>query len=357
MNIINYTKISNEEWDYVINNSDLGWFWHKRDYIDFLFEINKTRKVKDLSFGIYDDDKLIAVCPMYIDKVNDIKKLGFYNEPTPFMAMKSGLSVSTKKKAYLTYFQHIENLAYKNQVTFIELRIPPLSNYCSKDSQVFNPLIKYSFTNIPVLTQIIDLKQSEDILWNNISKGHKANIKVANKIYKINYWDSSNLSKKTFYKYENLHEQAMGRKVRSNKSFEMFFNWVIKGDAILLEASLDEISIGYVYIIIYKKRAYYASGCRDNNKLYQSPSHLLIWESIKYLKKNNVEYLEMGTQHFGPSWHYNSTKKEINISNYKRSFGGFTKNVYVSEKFFNTPELKKMLIDRSKNFWRVNQHG
>ena len=98
MYIINYKKISSNSWNNIIDNSDFSWFWHKRDYIDFLFEINKTRKVKDLSFGIYDDDKLIAVCPMYIDKVDDFIKLGFYNEPTPFMAMINGLSLGKQKK-------------------------------------------------------------------------------------------------------------------------------------------------------------------------------------------------------------------------------------------------------------------
>ena len=53
-------------------------------------------------------------------------------------------------------------------------------------------------------------------------------------------------------------------------------------------------------------------------------SHGIIWSAIKYAKGLGCKYFEMGLQNFPDVGKSTPTQKELGISEFKRSFGGFT---------------------------------
>ena len=98
---------------------------------------------------------------------------------------------------------------------------------------------------------------------------------------------------------------------------------------------MKERFVGFSYFIKYKNNVYYGSACNDPEFEKISIGHLIQWNAIKWMKEKGVIYYEIGFQKFFNELTEPSTDKEINISFYKKSFGGFTIPVFRGEKYYD----------------------
>lgn len=347
MEVVSFTEIGDAAWHDALNVSDDAWFWHTRLYSNFLLEINKARGVHDKSFALVDKSRIVAVCPLYLDEVDGTPQLGCGDEPVPFPSLAKSLQPSVRESVLEYYFSVIARIAKLHHAAYIRLRVSPLCrNHIENSSQPLNPLVRYGFLDIPISTQVIDLQQDEKSLWAGVRKGHRYDIRRAEKVCKTTFWSRETITVEVFSRYQQLHEKDAGRITRSQRSFDIMIEWIKAGHAALAESTYDGSSVAFALIVLFADGAFYGSACKDSEVLDLNASHMLQWHTILWLKASGYKYYDMGLQYFSPQWSYVPSEKEISISKYKRGFGGSTITVHSGEHFFLVGSLINSLENR-----------
>lgn len=165
-------------------------------------------------------------------------------------------------------------------------------------------LLKQGYTAKPCYTQAIDLTKTVEELHADLRKSYKS---LVNKEQVHNC---------TIKPLKDLHLRLKGR-TRPDITWEIQERMRISGQAFVLASG----KVGMVTLdanaaaLIYYNRvwAYYASGCSEGK------SHHILWAAILRAKEFGCKWFEMGEQKFS------GDEKEVNISKFKRGFGGETK--------------------------------
>lgn len=159
-------------------------------------------------------------------------------------------------------------------------------------------LLRHRHKARPYYTQIIDLTKSEEELHANLRKSYKSLVS-----------NTDNIKPTSIYEYQNIHERVKGKK-RSQDTWEIMSNinymCCVKQNA-------------GVMIIINGECAYYMSAAGDN-------THSILWYLIRESKKYGCKLFELGEQIFS------GNEKLVNISKFKRGFGGTTQTRLILEK-------------------------
>lgn len=329
MKIKNFT-LDNPRWDKFCLESDDCWFYHTSHFIKYTLEYG-GKGSENLSFYIEDGNhEIIAIIPLIRHK----KQFIFSGTYAPAPALRNGLSNKLSKKLLSQIFSEIDRLAEINEIENCLISLTPLAKNNSKKFN-YNYLMKYGFENISLNTQIIDLNKDEKILWGDIKKSHRYEIKNGESKFKFSIALPNSKNDKLFYEFKNLHFLSAGRMTRSELTWELQKSWIENGNGILINAYLDDVPVGGIYTILYKNGGYY--GFSANHPDYDqkfSISHSIQWEIIKWLKFNRFRYYDLGIQFFSEQPYSHPTPKEIDISLFKRHFGGYTTSFYIGIKRF-----------------------
>lgn len=149
----------------------------------------------------------------------------------------------------------------------------------------------------PYLTQIINLRKTEEELHSHIRKSYKS---LCNK---------GDIEFSVIQVLKEVHREMHGEATRNDETWKLQDKMVSAGTAFVLADKAETCAALFYY---NKHTAYYAcSASRDNGK-----THPLIWEAIKILKAKGVKSLELGEQN------YYGHQKNVNISRFKSGFGG-----------------------------------
>ena len=76
----------------------------------------------------------------------------------------------------------------------------------------------------------------------------------------------------------------------------------------------------------------------------------MIYEAIKKYKNDRYNYLDLGVISYGPQLHYLPSKKNFNISVFKRGFKGKNYPFVIFEKFYSKKIFKDLQTERLENF-------
>lgn len=306
-------------WNEFCLESDDCWFFHTLDYMEYILEYGGTDS-EMLSFYIEDGNKdILALCPLIRHK----DKLLFSGATGPNPALRNRLSEPLSKKLLRQIFFEIDNIAKERNLIECEMSLTPLAKN-NLTPYTYNYLMKYGFENISLNTQILDLEKDLSTLWGDIKKSHRNAIKKG--LETFNFFISKPFENdiNTFKNLKNLHYIAAGRKTRSDRTWEIQYNWKLNGNYIIIIAFLDDTPVGGIGTTIYKNCAFYGLSANHPDYEQYQISHSVQWELIKWLKYNRFKYYELGIQQFSDQIYDKPTQKYINISLFKRHFGGYT---------------------------------
>jgi len=181
----------------------------------------------------------------------------------------------------------------------------------------------YGYTGTVFDTHVIDLTPSVEALWRDARKGHKSAIKAGQKAFTIEHW-AGQITDDQFRRYQELHALAAGRVTRSQSTFDTMRDWIRNGQGLLAGARQGERWIGFVYMLMHQRGAFYASACNYPDTSSRLPvGHALLWEAILRCRERGIELLEMGLQTHAPPQAQGAQDKLVTISLFKRGFGGF----------------------------------
>lgn len=182
-------------------------------------------------------------------------------------------------------------------------------------------LLKQDLVPKPYYTQIVDLTQSVDELHRQMRKSYK---NLANKeawaittIAQLWWLWEPGAPKPTemntiIESFRQLHRKIAGRETRNKLTWYLQSKMILSREAFIVTNS-DKTAMG---LFIYDSdTCYYGVAASEPTVT----SHAIIWEAIKWAKQLGCKELDMGEQIF------RGDEKLVNISKFKRGFGGKTK--------------------------------
>jgi len=347
-------------WDQFAGASYDAWFWHTSDWMDYTQEYSGEQFIANRSFYIVENGKELAICPLFVewsqlsDGAKQFSCAGSLNVPIAFPAMVNGLPRAKRDDVIGYYVQVLESIAHEEGVGHVSVRVPTIArSYIEHGRPFANPLLAHGFTDLAHVTRVIDLEQPESALWSDIRKGHRSDIRKAEKFCQIRVWDRSNITLKKFREYQELHRKDMGRVTRSQRTFDLMLSWIRCGNAILTEAEHEGIGIGFSLFNTFGHGAFYGSTCKDPEYMSVPVSHLIQWSTICWLKTHGYRWYETGPQTFGPQFHHPATDKSASISSFNRGFGGQNIPSVTAEYFYSKELMEKVYRKRMDNLFAL----
>lgn len=352
MEIIPLTRDLYEGWDKFCLESDEAWFWHTTDWLEYTLHLRPELKSQSKSFLIMSNSVPLAICPLILNAVSEGEEeyntFSFDRSHGSIPALKNGLVPRQRKTILKLIFSHIDELAVEYNVRICLLKFSPLAPAFFRQNQ-YNYLMKFSFLNTSLNTQVLELTVDSNQIYKNIRKGHRYDIHKGEKTFEVNIYDKNNITKEIFDQYRLLHHKAAGRVTRPLITFEMMYHWILEGKAILCGASYKGKHVGFALINIYKKGACYSSASDDPDAETDVPtSHVMQWRVINWLKENGFRIYEIGVQQFSAQLYDFPSQKDKTISFFKRGFGGLTAPIFSGEKFYSKDFLTKVLSNRTE---------
>ncbi|MFA5173408.1 MAG: hypothetical protein WC435_03375 [Candidatus Paceibacterota bacterium] len=336
MQIIPFSNTEEKKWNSFCLQSNDAWFWHTSDWINFIFKYQLDSEAKNFSFSIQKNGKILAVIPLILEikkSENDLIN-GFYfsSWATPMPALSNNILSSDKEKIYQIILEEIEKLSRENNVSVSRFVLSSLSlSFLNKKYSTADKMFSFfSYNNVNASSQIIDLSKSLNELKRNLRHGHRADITRGEKILTTSVFDSSNITSEIFNQYTLLYKKRFGVSNRPSSTFDIMFKLIKDSKNFIVFAFLDKIPVGVSYFYTFKDNAFYGSACNDPNINNIPTSHVIQWSAIKYMKNKKMKFYEIGHQ---PYW--SPTDKQLNISHFKKGFGGLIVPMFMKEKKYN----------------------
>lgn len=333
MQIIKFSENQRENWENFCLKSNDAWFWHTARWIKYILSHQSESEALDLSFFIEENNQIKAIVPLISANVKQEGKIyrefSFSGWANPTPAIDNSLSEIEREIIFNAILGEIDRLAQKEKASFVRFVNAPLS-INSLNNEVFLPVFdKFNYVDLSVYSQIINLGKTENELWNNLRRNHRRLIKNNSQI-KILFFDSKNITPEIFKKYEEMHFLSAGRKTRPHLTFDFMYGWIKNNLGFLTAAELDKKYVGFEYFLTYKNNAFASSIATDSSCENQSIRHLMEWKSILWMKEQGLSFFEIGYQPYS-----SPTDKQLNISHFKKGFGGLIVPMFMKEKKYN----------------------
>lgn len=289
--------------------------------------------LKDLSFIVVDNGRSIAYCPLFLEKHNNYLSFSFAGGYLNSPLIKSAVPNSYKKKIEKYCFEKIDELAGIHNVKKAMFSVEPVVS-----GHKYNILMEYGYMDSSLNTIVVDLQNSEKELWANLRKSYQSIINKGNRTFEICVFDHTNPSYDTHELYREYHYKAAGRITRLKETFDLQYEMLRNNKAVLIGIKYENHFIAFSYFFHNTQAAYYASSSDDDSDLVKGMAfeHSIIWAAIKYYKEKGLNFLELGFALYKEHLFDQPSDKEINISFFKKGFGGALLPLFRGIKYFDT---------------------
>lgn len=341
-------------WDEFCMANSYSTFFHTSYAMEYFKDCSFNISAQQKSFMVYENNKIIACMPVFLENIDGKNKLSYGGGALLSPLIYESINRITQRKIMKFILEKLDEISYENNVEKISFYISYLSNKYINQLDKYNYFLQYGYLDASSLTCILDLQPTEEEIFKNFTKGHKADIKKSNKYLNIEIINSQNVSRDQVFDFMKYYFKIAGKETRPTSTFNNIYKWIKECNGVLFKATYNNESCGYSFYSYYKDTAYYYMACKDNNLDNFKISHYLQWEAIKYLKNHDIRFLELGIQDFKDTLHNFPSEKDVNISKFKRGFGGFIIPVYRAEKFYNLDAFKKCYEERINQYINRN---
>jgi len=355
MQIVNLAPELYPLWNAACSDMDDAWFWHTAEWLEYTLEYRPELRPQSYSFMVTSEGRVMAICPLILETrttpEGSVREFSFGGGPGPGPALANGLSERLRKEVLKVVCDEVDAQAHRTAVARVSFRAsPPAPAFWHDGLSQPDPLLRFGFLDIPLATRVIDLSQSEDKLLNQMRKGHRYDVKRSQQLLQAAVYDATNIMPAVFDQYRLLHHRVAGRVTRPQMTFEMMRDWIGSSMAILVVVRRDGATVGCALMSVYKDGAYYSSGCEDPDCSNLPVGHALQWAAMRWMKEHGIAHYEIGIQLYGMRPHSMPSEKELNISLFKRGFGGTTVTFWVGEKFYSREYYQAVMRDRVEKF-------
>jgi len=334
--ILKFDECNKKKWNELLKNmsgSQHHYTWNRINYF------KSVAKIKNFSFAIFEGNTCLALVALGKNDIKESNVFSFGLVYCPEPILNANLTSHEKRRVQNNLRTIIEEIAKKNNVKEYRIRSHPViiknkKILLSSEDQFYQ--IKFSKEFFTHNTVILNLESSVEKIWNNLSKTLRKSIKKSDKenlsfkVLNLKNNKETILNKMKIFK--KFHYDLYEKQTRPNSSWNSMFNSVIDGEALLFSVLKDQNEISFLYCGVFGKFCFGWS--QANAKKFEknlSIRHFLEWSVIKYLKKNNYLYYELGERYYEYKG-FKPSKKYLTISDFKEKFNGS----FYPKVFFNS---------------------
>ncbi len=323
---------------FVMRRSNASW-----SYLPLRQEYNRlysgSRLLQDISFLVMHGDETVAVCPLLLERQGDVTVLGCGGGFNAAPLIDPSLSARGTRRVRHACFARIDELAAAHEAVKAMFMIDPLPG-----PPDYNILTEYGYLDASICTSIVDLSLDETVLRQRLRKSYKSLINNVRDRFEIDIVDASCADRDIHEQYRQLHHKTAGRVTRDVKTFDLQFDMLTAGRAILVGLRDGDRFVAFSYFYHHNGGAYYASASDDPDYQTDTPlEHGILWAAIDYYRRCGFKKLEIGWQHFGPQLFDHPSPKDRNLSFFKRGFGGRIVSLYRGVKYYDMATMRREL--------------
>jgi RimJ/RimL family protein N-acetyltransferase len=175
--------------------------------------------------------------------------------------------------------------------------------------------------------QIIDLTADHETLWRGLTKSCQWGVNWGRKNMVVSVRHDAGAVREL----RRLHLDAVGFATRSAATWELQAKMVENDEAFVVVAEMNGAAVSAALFQLGRSDCYYGVSASDRLLFAKPLSHVILWEAIKYASQRGCLRFALGSQVWERfRWHLPAaTRKEANISKFKRSFGGTSRAEFV----------------------------
>lgn len=306
--------VPDEDWDRLVLSHSDGWFWHTSAWRRYCVA---KRGGTDLSFVMFVGGEPLVVVPL----IAEGNAFLFDGSPTPSsLDMRLARGGKPERLPFQEHVSaHVNALAIELGVKIGEFRREPTTDA----SQIVSGDRYFHIEGMSWKSRVVCLSGTVEEMWRGVRKSYRSLIRKHEDLV------VTDGQLELFDEYAATHALRYGNP-RPKETYDLQREWVKSGNGIVVGmASTTKRGArcdGFAYWIVYKNRAYYASG------VYEVPNvaHACIWQSLIHLKEIGVEFAELGWQGHARN------EKEASIEFFKTGFGGEDWHLPVVRKHYLT---------------------
>ncbi|MCO6354221.1 hypothetical protein GBO14_05585 [Pseudoalteromonas shioyasakiensis] len=245
------------------------------------------------------------------------KRFDYFNFPIKFLWCKN-IDEPTRKGATSLAIKHLNQLLNGNKLDYQESVSYGLSSFATH-------LLKIGYKPNLLFQQIINLTFPETVLFSNLRKVYRANVRWGEKNIVFKIINSNSIYPGIMKDFKALHIFISGKETRSSLTWQLQEEMIEKGEAFAVLGFLNNELISASLFPFSKSECYYGVGAYRRDLFSKPISHSSIWNAITYAKQIGCKTFSMGEAYFDQLNTDNSkriTDKELSIAHFKQGFGG-----------------------------------
>lgn len=318
--VIPFSEVLRPRWDAFVDAHPEAWWWHRSEWLAYCLAYHPG--ARDLSFAVLLRDQIVGLCPVIVEG----DEIAMGGEPGAAFVVPPGQG-RAGVEADLIIRDEIDRLAAEHGIRRVAFRWTPQPEppaIGGLDHRWWPEWLENrGYRDISWTTRVLDLTQPEASLWRGLRKGHRADIRKAEREYRLTVGGDE-----LFMVYEQVHRSAHGNP-RPDATYTLMRRWCADGVGLVVKAA-DIAAVASAYFLVYKDGAYYASAAA----LVPDVMAAVVWQAILALKARGVRTLELG-------WcaRKDDSEKACNVAHFKAGFCSTIAPLYAVEKLFPTGGL------------------
>lgn len=317
---LSFDQISEQLWDDFVDGCDEAWLHH---CYELQQAISTWPGKHNISFAIVSSSKqerVLAVVPCQLIRAK-IGRMFNWNaiESMGAPALVANLDEGTRRRLLNHVVERLSNLAIMNDVYEIRFSVDNLAPANRGDHiRLLNPLLELGCENVVSQTWMIDLRESETAIWNNMEKRARNAIRKAEKLGVSVREAKIGPDLDIYYDLHCRTYRRTGVRPHPRAYFESIWqDFLSHGKARVFFAEYDGQVVAAENFGVYKNGANYWTGAGSEEGLAVQANSLIQWTAIRWMRDNGIEWYETGE-----GFPYVREGKRKGLNDFKKSFGG-----------------------------------
>ena len=308
--------IGREKWNGLVLSSPDGWVFSLYDWQELILAVTDWR-LEDFSFGVVENGRLVAVVPLQFDPRSGRMASSGWGGSGPVIA--ACLRSQDHLRIVRLALDHCLQQARGRQASVLEMSCSPVTGTATENRWGVNPFLFYGFEDVSVLSQVVDLRRTEEELWSDLSGDARRQIRKAEQagitIERAVWTDS-------LEDYYRLHQETYRRTHATPHPFAYFHGIAhgmgTMGHSVLWRArASDGTTLAYHNSAWFAHGGYYHTGCSVDPIAELGAGYVLFWNALLGAKNAGLWWYDCGA--IFPNA---VDSKQKGLTTFKTKFGG-----------------------------------
>ena len=283
------------------------------------------QSIADISMVLLNDGKPCAIWPLTLT-TGDSSKLSSQGAPILPPVFITNLSPRTIKKitaSTLRFVVNVQKVLSQEVIESQEYIAPHV--LCAGLSEWHQQWLSIGAAVNVKHDLYVDLALSMDEIRAGFRKSYRPLISAGLKAWTAGVMDNDSVEAATWAEFKLLHRQVAGRSTRSDETWDLQFEMVSRGEAMLItlrDTASQNRMIGAGFFQFTRDEGLYAIAAYDRELFDKPLGHVVQQRAVETMKRRGLRWYRIGERFF-PADNPKPTEKELSISLFKQGFASY----------------------------------